>query len=155
MTLLGWVMSCFESNCTSCWRKRWKVPLTCRSNATTMKSSRSRSTKLQPKPVTRLEGNPPTKDKVFLVLSLNSLKPSRWESISLYWGSSSTKFSMPSRTRRGQSPWSRSNTTLHSSERKSIVLTTTVKRHKIVHCRSLRKYMEELVLQGFLEEYIP
>jgi len=137
----------------SSWRKRWRASPTSLSNARTTTRSQSHSTVFQPVSVTRIRGNPPTKDMCYRSSHRIHSKPSRWNNTTLRWGSPSTKSSRLQGPAVGKAPkanpiWS------HTPWSGRILSYHDSKRQQTIHCRSLWKYLEEVVRQGFLKEYI-
>jgi len=153
MMSLGWTRFCPEHSQKSSWRRQWKAMPTSFSNATMTERSRSCSTKLQPMPATRIGGNMLTKDRRFPSSHRIHSKPLRWKSTSLHWDSHQWSLQC-------HQDWSwvkrpktiRYNPTFFRA--KEYCSYHDSNGHQTVHCRSLWKYLEELVCQGFLKEYV-
>jgi len=98
-------------------------------------------------------GKPTYKKQAFAILSSNLFQAFKREEQFTPLRLPINESSIPSRTSRGLKARGQSNMTLYTLERKITLLIMTM-RHQTIHCRILRKYLEELIRQGFLKEYV-
>ena len=124
--------------------------------STTIMTERSwsRSTKFQPVSVTRIGGQPAYKSQALSVLSPNPLQAFKMEQHLTPLRLPINEVFNSIKDQHWLSAQSESDTTLFSPEWKNIVFFNDSKRHKTIHCRTLQKYMEELIPKGFLLEYV-
>ena len=119
-------------------------------------SEKSRSLHMKPSltPKIKTGGNLPSRNRLSLSFRQIRSELTVWcHNISLHWSSLSTRSSTPSRTSRGLGARDQSNTTPLPGA-KEYCSYHDCKRHNTLHCWALWKYLEELIQQDLLKEYI-